>query len=252
MTMQDHQRGQREGHRDLAGDGEAARHHAEEIAEQHEDEEGEDEGEEFQPVFAGRRMDHVGDEFVGHLRHRLAAGGHQPARLDRQGEEQRRRDHHDHHQQRLVGEDRSDGRAIWNSGLSRPTIGLTANCSIGFRFTNRSPCHSHRPRSLGRDLGVNLVCRAHHIADPRRRAQHEKHDHEDRAGVKSEMAATASRSPIPGRPPRPAPPPVRSRNGTRYPTGLAADAWSCAACRRLGFVEPLAQIAAACRGLEPS
>ena len=78
---QDDQAGQREGHRDLAGDGEAAGHHAEEIAEQHEDEEREDEGEEFQPVFAGRRMDHVGDEFVGQLGHRLAARRHQPAGL---------------------------------------------------------------------------------------------------------------------------------------------------------------------------
>ena len=74
ITSQDHQAGQREGDGDLAGDGEAARHHAEEVAAQHEHEEREDEGEEFQPVLAGGRMDHVGDEFVGQFRHGLAAG----------------------------------------------------------------------------------------------------------------------------------------------------------------------------------
>ena len=90
ITMQDDQAGQREGHRDLAGDGEAPGHHAEEVAEQHEHEKREDEGEEFQPVFAGRRMDHVGDEFVGHFRHRLRAAGHQRRGSTREGEEQRR------------------------------------------------------------------------------------------------------------------------------------------------------------------
>ena len=60
------------------------------LAQQHEHEQREDEGEEFQPVLAGRGMDHVGDEFVGDFRHGLGAGRHQPARLDRQGKKQAR------------------------------------------------------------------------------------------------------------------------------------------------------------------
>ena len=85
ITSQDDQAGQGEGHGDLARTVNQPGTMPKKLQTQHEDEQREDEGEELQPVFARRRMDHVGDEFVGQLRPSTARGtARAGARLPRQ------------------------------------------------------------------------------------------------------------------------------------------------------------------------
>src|SRR6185437_773486 len=69
------------------------------------------------------------------------------------------------------------------------TSGLMANCSIGFMATSLILLVVlGRGRGMSRDLGVQLACRAHHVADSRYCAQHEKHHYEERPRVNAKVA----------------------------------------------------------------
>src|SRR5579872_1652309 len=80
--------------------------------------------------------------------------------------------------------------------MCKGTIGLMANCSIGFMATSLSLLLVlDRRRGMSRDFGVQLGCRAHHVADSCRRAQHEKHHDEERPRVNSKVAEEPVQSP---------------------------------------------------------
>ena len=75
VTAVDHEDRQREGNDDVAGVGEAARDHAERVAEQDEHEQGEHEREVPAALLADGAADHVGDELVAQLDQRLQRPG---------------------------------------------------------------------------------------------------------------------------------------------------------------------------------
>ena len=98
-----HHSGERESDDDVAGYREAVRNQAEQVAEQDEHEQREHEWEEIPRAMPGIGIDHIGDEFVGHLGDRLPSPGHQ-RRLARAEHGQRGDQHHrDRHQQRRIG-----------------------------------------------------------------------------------------------------------------------------------------------------
>ena len=182
-SRDDHDRhdetGKREGHRDLARHREGARQEAEEIREQHEDEDREHEGEKDHAVFAGGGADHVGDEFVGELGHRLHAARHQLRARDGEHEEQRCRANHDAHPERLVGENEI---VLWKWCSAFPCRnGRIVNCSIGLCMESGLLIVILRGcRASARRSRVKFCRRPHHIADARGCSQHKHHYEEDR------------------------------------------------------------------------
>ena len=89
---------------DMAGGGEAVRDHPEQVREQDEHEQREDEREVGAPGAADVVAQHVGDEFVGELRHRLPSARHHRSAADAGGQENRRQRDADEHPQRGIGE----------------------------------------------------------------------------------------------------------------------------------------------------
>ena len=65
-------------------------------------------GKYFRPSDPDIVANHVGDEFVEDLGHRLPAARHQGAAAHRQGQECGDQDHRDHHEKRGIGEGEID------------------------------------------------------------------------------------------------------------------------------------------------
>ena len=123
--------------------------------------------------------------------------------------------------------------------------GLHADERLDLELLHRGKRHRHGlyfSRSFDAISGVNLVGRAHHVADTRRRAQHKKHNQEDRSGVKSEMAESQSS-------PHPSPPPTTSAATSSVakrpaiPNWFGGGALGPAALPALDVLQPLAQFA---------
>ena len=95
---------QARGDKNVAGNREEIRKHAEHVAGQDEHEQGEDERKKPHALRACRVAQHSCNELIGQFRHGLHAPRHQTTASGRQHEERRDADHRKDHEQCLVGE----------------------------------------------------------------------------------------------------------------------------------------------------
>ena len=94
----------REGHDDLRGECVGVGHHAEQVAEEQENEEREDEGEIGAPFASDIAFHKVCDEFIHHLGSALQSAGNHLALAHCAGKERTTDDHGKQHEQAGVGE----------------------------------------------------------------------------------------------------------------------------------------------------